>query len=175
MVLGRTRDARVGYFQHAANVADRFGQARQRVVGLFLVFEGQESRVTDLEERAEQPRQVDHAAPAGCADSLCRRRRDILDVHVQQSIGTLLRDRCRILADAHRVPDVVAEADPLVERLDPFVGQIGRRIHVVAGTVIVDADFDVVLLDFVVHQWQHAGAGTPMILDMPAALAYAKA
>ena len=88
------------------------------IVGLDLVFEAHLALVADLQQRAEQRREVQHAAADFDLAVLVGLHLQVLDVHVVQPVVAVEARLDGVGAGADGVADVDAEAHALVARLD---------------------------------------------------------
>src|SRR6185295_3188058 len=80
-------------FQHAANVAERLGQANQGVPGRLFIFVGEDAVILRGQQRDEDAARVDVAATLLDRDVLHRAldRLRVLDVHIIEQ-GRALAD-----------------------------------------------------------------------------------
>ena len=118
--------------QDSLQESHRFREARQWIVGLFLVFERRDAFEFHVDQSADEAGKVDDSAAYGRSFALGGRRGHVFDVEVEQAVAALADRAQQVGSDANGVSDVDAQADTVVERLDGVVDALGRREVTVA-------------------------------------------
>src|ERR1039457_1101102 len=133
--------------QHAAHVTERVLHARQRIVSVDFVLQIHTASITHLLELLEDAHNRHDALAHIALEGVRLERPQVFDVHVEQAAARLGNGPDHIGARARRVPHVHAQAAARVHVPHRLQHGLRRRILLVFGTVIVDGNADVVLLD----------------------------
>src|SRR6202140_3793246 len=145
--------------KHAAHIGEAAGHAGHRVVGVDLVLQVDEAFVLIGDERFKDSADR-HLAVTHCYLALLDVQVvQVLHMDVEEARSDFMDGLDDVCAGAHGVAYIDAAADSRVHVFDDLQDVERRPPELVFRTMVVDRDFDVVLLDELLYPRKTGGGG----------------